>query len=121
TVTVTSLGGAVQSDTTQVKVNDAPILGIPAAPIQSTVGQTVSGVLGSFREYDLAPVTDFTGIVRWADGTTTPATITAGPNGTFVVSSSNVLTQPGSQTAVVEIHDVGNPGKPGRFTVGFNV
>lgn len=120
-VTVISSAGTPQSGATQANVLDAPILGVASAPKTLVAGNTYSGVVGSFREYAAAPLSDFTATIDWGGGLVTTGQVTAGPSGTFLVSGSNLFKNPGNSAVTISVTDVGNPGKPGKFTQGFNV
>jgi photosystem II stability/assembly factor-like uncharacterized protein len=121
TLTVVSLGGHRASATIPVSVEDGLIAGAPGNAIQTVAGQTFSGVVGSFTEYALAPLSDFTAKIDWyGDGTNvTPGVVAVGPNGTFTVSGTNTFTQAGSFSTKITVDDVG--GSIGTFTLGANV
>ncbi len=116
TVGVTSLGGNHSSDMTSITVNPAPIVPTPGNVIQSIAGQTFSGIVGSFSQYPLTPVGNFTASVNWGDGDVSPGTVTAGPNGTFVVSGTETFPSAGAFPVNVTISDLGDPN-PGTFSV----
>jgi hypothetical protein len=120
TLKVISLGGARDSASSQLTVKDAPIIGVPAAPLQTVAGTPFSGVVGSFSEYSLAPLSDFIDTtIDWGDGQTSPGTISAGPDGTFVVSGSITYHSAGNFIPRITVTDVG--GSVGTFTVGATV
>ena len=105
TVSVVSLGGAQASGSETVDVLDAPI--VPTAvPISTTAGATFSGSVATFTQYSLSPASDFTATIAWGDGHTTTGTVTAGTNGVFTVSGTNVYTESGKYTAAVTISTI---------------
>jgi hypothetical protein len=119
TLTVVSVGGTKESDSTDVTVLDAPISGVASAPVSLQAGTNFSGVVGSFVEYSAAPLGDFTATVDWGDGVLAPASVSMGPNGTFLVSATHLFTTPGTPTVSVHVSDVG--GSTGTFTPGFTI
>ena len=117
---VISIGGTPNQASTNVNVSDAPIAGLPAAPVSLVAGSTFSGVVGSFKENPNAPLSDFTATINWGDGSpTVPAVIGQTSNGSFTVSGSHLIPTPGTPQATINVKDVG--GSSGKFTVGFNV
>jgi len=79
-------------------IGDAPLTPVVnPTPVNATVGQKFTGVVGSFVDANPnAPVTDFTGggkvTIDWGDNTTSVGTVTADPTGapgTFLVSGSH--------------------------------
>ena len=120
TLQVITLGGARQHAATSVSVADAPIVGLPAQPLALVAGQTLSGVIGSFREYAGAPLSDFTATIDWGDGSPkVNAPIGQAADGSFTVSGTHLISTPGTPQATIRVSDVG--GSVGTFTVGLNV
>ena len=116
TIGVTSLGGNQASGVTSINVNPAPIVPTPGNVIQSVAGQTFTGIVGSFSQYPLTPVTDFTASINWGDGDISPGTVTAGTNGTFVVSGTETFANAGNFAVTVTILNTGDPN-PGTFSI----
>jgi len=118
-VKVISAAGNVRSASSGVTVQSAPVVAQPADRIVVSAGSTYSGLIGSFKQYALAPPSAFTATINWGEGTVTRGVVTAGPNGTFLVSGSNVLKNPGDLTVTVTV--TAASGVTGTFTVGMGV
>ena len=77
--------------------------------LSTTAGATLSGPLGSFSDGNPAAATDdFSATIDWGDGTSSTATVGAGP-GAFIVTGSHVYSDTASATMPITIvvHDRG--------------
>jgi hypothetical protein len=115
-----SLGG----NTLNLTVADAP-LSAAALAVTATAGTPFSGPVATFTDADPgATVADYTATVAWADGTSSPGTVTADPTvaGQFEVSVNGTHTfmQTGPQAFTVTITDAGGSSTVAVGTVNVN-
>jgi hypothetical protein len=111
TVTVTDTDGSTGWDLAPVNVADAP-LPAPSPVITATAAVPFSGTVATFTDADPGgTVADYTATISWADGTSSPGTVTADPTvaGQFdvSVSVSHTFLQTGPQAFTADIRDAG--------------
>jgi hypothetical protein len=107
TVTIHDVGGAGTSANSTAQVADAP-LSASGSPVSSVEGGMFSGVVATFNDANLnALASDFSAVITWGDGNTSPGSITALGNGQFSISGTNSYADEGSFSIGVQINDVG--------------
>src|SRR4029077_15073404 len=73
--------------------------------IEATEGSAFSGVVARFTDSDLlSPAGDFTAMIEWGDGTSSPGTL-AGANGSFTVSGTHSYATAGKLPVHVTLRD----------------
>jgi hypothetical protein len=79
------------------------------SPISFTAGVPFSNLLlETFRDANpFGPVSDFTGLIDWGDGTQTPGTIIAGSPGVFSLEGSHTYAGGGNFPVLIGINDIG--------------
>ena len=106
-VSISDIDDSVGSTTSEAIVKDAALhaSGTSIAPIE---GIPFSGQVASFTdENPFAPLDDFTAVITWGDDSQSQGSISAGPEGGFVVSGSHTYGEKGSYGVRVRITDVG--------------
>jgi hypothetical protein len=96
TIADDATGGPTASATTTSTIAEGDQLLPIAQTFQATEGTTFSGNVATFRDSSNFNSTgDFSAIIDWGDGTTTPGSI-SGNGGTFTVSGSHTYLQDGA-------------------------
>jgi streptogramin lyase len=91
------------------RIDPTRLLNITSPDFQLPQGGTFSGQLLSFTDPNGArPVSSYDATVDWGDGTRTVATITAGPNNSFIVSASHTYLAQGQHNVAVSISPPGD-------------
>jgi hypothetical protein len=108
TVTVKGTGGSMAVGTATATVGDAALSasGLAIAPIPSTA---FKGSVANFSDANTAaPLSDFTALIDWGDGTTpTTGTVASTVQGGFSVSGMHIYPQNGTFITTTSITDVG--------------
>jgi hypothetical protein len=89
---------------------DAPLTALPGLPIAAERASALHAVVAAFQDSDPAGTpADFSGIIDWGDGTTSPGSIIAAPgvSGVFFVLGSHIYGNAGAVPVHVSIRDVG--------------
>jgi len=108
TITLTDVGGAGAVANSTALVGDAPLTAI-GSPVSSVEGGAFSGVVATFTDANAnAPEADFTALITWGDGNTSPGIITSTASGGFAVSGTNSYAEEGTYVVSVQITDVGS-------------
>jgi hypothetical protein len=96
--------GATVNSTAQV-ADPKPVLNLasPSCPENGVY----SGTVATFTDPGAGPASDFTATVRWWDGTTTQAVITARPSAPTDVSATHACSEAGSHSFTVTVNDEG--------------
>ena len=94
-VSITDIGGKTASASTNVIVNEAPLIDPTAVPIVGTEGVEFVGVtVGSFVDTNpLAIETDFKATIDWGDGSSGSGTVQSNGTGGFDVIGSHKYTE----------------------------
>jgi hypothetical protein len=125
TVQVLDAGGAsASSHSSSFTVADAPLtLTALNAPVATEGQSTGAFTVAAFTDGNtLAPLSDFTAVVAWGDGTFSTIDSTnglSGSAGSFVVQASHVYTEGGTATLSVRVLDAGGSSVSGQ--TGFVV
>ena len=110
TITVTDDGGSVTVVSSAAHVSDAPLTaGAPVALTPNT-GQLLSNVVvANFTDANTgAPVTDFTAVIDWGDGTANSVgTVVSTGGGGFSVEGTHAYANPGVFATTTTVTDVG--------------
>jgi hypothetical protein len=107
TVAVADLGGSTAGATVPAAVADAP-LSAAATPIAAVEDTAFNAAVATFTDPDPGrPAGYYTASIAWGDGTTSAATVAAGPSGGFVVTGGHAYVNPGVYTATATIVDPG--------------
>lgn len=104
--------------TSDLVAGDDIALGEPAparGAVAATAGVPVTAALDAFTESN--PSAKPTALIDWGDGTSTGATIAAGPSGTFLVAGNHAYAQPGSYIAQVTVDDSSGPEQTKQIAV----
>lgn len=107
TVDVISLGGSQLTLSGTATVNDAPIVPAAGASISTTEGTAFSGLVATFTESSIAPLSDFSATIDWGDGDTTSGQVVSLGGGIFGVMGNTTFAEEGAFTTIVRINDVG--------------
>jgi hypothetical protein len=88
-------------------VADAALTGA-AVPISAFRGQPFTATVATFTDGNPnAPLSDFTAMINWGDGTpTTTVTVSINPSGGFMVTGTHTYARKGPYTFTVTIFDV---------------
>lgn len=96
-------------------IADAP-LNLSTSAFSFVPGVLDQPTVASFTDGNpFAPISDFTAIIDWGDGTISPGTITAGP-GNFQVSAGHTYASAGDFSVTVNVDDVGGSTASGQLT-----
>jgi hypothetical protein len=111
-VQVLDKGGASISTSATLAVADAPLSSLSLTNPNATAGtDTGTFTVATFHDANgAAPVTDFTAVVQWGDGSTTTLTSSAFQaqgGGNFAVLTHHLYATAGSYTLSVQVGDVG--------------
>ena len=106
-------------------VADAPLTaGAPPPPITGIEGTPINPPSVTFTDANPnAKIPDFTAMINWGDGSTSPGVIVPSPNGAgFIVTGpQHIYQDEGSYTEIVTIKDIGgstlNVTLPGSVTI----
>lgn len=105
--TFTNDAGAAEKATATISWTPG-IAATPGAELSAVESQSVSGPVATFTDSDPnATASEYSAMITWADGTTSPGTID-GSAGTFTVTGSHVYAEEGSPSISVTITDVDN-------------
>ncbi len=109
TIEVADEDGSTGVATSVALVADAPLIatGVPVSAVPETL---FTGPVARFRDLNpAAPLSDFTVVVDWGDGTPPTAGDMSGPDldGVFTVTASHVYDEDGTFQITVQISDVG--------------
>ena len=115
-VDVISLGGSQLPLTGTATVNDAPIVPAGGASISTTEGTPFSGLVATFTESSIAPLSDFSASINWGDGNTTTGQVVSQGGGIFGVMGSNTYAEEGTYSITVTINDVGGSAANVKIT-----
>ncbi|HEX7450431.1 MAG TPA: TIGR03118 family protein [Pirellulales bacterium] len=103
-----SPGTAKATATAPVKIADAPLSSSPLT-FHPTEAATFNGVVAMFTDANAAaPISDFTAVIDWGDGTVGMGSVVAAGGGAFHVIGSHLFGEEGTTAQVsVTIQDVG--------------
>jgi hypothetical protein len=107
TVTVTEIagGGATASGSGTATVSESDVLSGTPRTFSALANILFTGAVATFTDADTANGPgDFTAVISWGDGTTSPGTVTGGA-GTFTVSGSHTYATSGSFPVTVTLTD----------------
>lgn len=105
-ITVKDAGGSTATITAGANVADAPLTGAPVT-IFPVAGVAFSGAVAKFTDANpTGGMNDFSAIINWGDGGSSPGTISEA-NGTFSVSGQHVFGSGSHSTILVAISDSG--------------
>jgi hypothetical protein len=105
TVTITDIGGSVAIATSQANTFD-PVLIDPGVAVQAVAGSPFQGNVATFSTTDLSASTkEFTAVINWGDGQSSPGTIVSTGSGGFRVVGDHTYAQPGSFSASSTVTD----------------
>ena len=97
--------GNVAVGNTQVYLYD-PVLIDPGVAVQAVAGSPFQGNVATFSTTDLsAGASEFTAVINWGDGQSSPGTIVSTGAGQFRVVGDHTYAQPGSFTVSSTISD----------------
>jgi ELWxxDGT repeat protein len=124
-VQVQDVGGASVTGSRLVRVADAPLSSLTIANPGATEGiSTGTFTVATFTDANTAaPLSDFTAVIAWGDGSTSTVTSAngiGGSGGSFAVLSSHTFGAAGTYTLSVQVLDVGGSsvsGQSSSFTV----
>jgi hypothetical protein len=124
-VQILDKGGSSISTSATLAVADAPLSSLILTNPNATAGQdTGTFTVATFHDANAgAPVTDFTGVVQWGDGTTTTLTSSAFQGqggGNFAVPSDHLYASSGTYTLSVQIGDVGAASINARIRIAVH-
>ncbi|HZZ42239.1 MAG TPA: hypothetical protein VFE58_04835 [Tepidisphaeraceae bacterium] len=95
----------------QATIADAPLTATSGAALTPNTGIAFTGLtVGTFTDADpTAPVSDFTAIINWGDGTSSAGTITqpGGVGTPFRVTGSHIYMTPGTYSTLINVLDDG--------------
>lgn len=106
-VTITDAGGATTVATTSATIADAAITGTGKSLLITTEANPFTGPVATFQDSDpQAVLSDYTAIINWGDGTTSPASLVNGPN--YVqASGTHTYAEEGNYNVTVTLTDAG--------------
>jgi hypothetical protein len=112
TVTVTDAGGSAAIVSGSAAIADAALTAGTEVDLAANTGVALPDAsIGSFTDADpLAPISDFTAVVNWGDGTaSSPGTISqpGGVGTPFQVTGSHVYSTPGNYNTQISVADAG--------------
>ena len=121
-VTITDHDGAVAAATSSGTVADAPLTLVGLSGT-SSAGLPFTAAIATFADGNTASVaSDFTAIIDWGDGHTSPGKIAVDPTqaGEFVVTGTTTYATAGTYTVSVTVADAGGSmaAATGSWTVG---
>jgi hypothetical protein len=103
--TITTSQGATSLDGFVTVADNDVLAAQPGLTIEATEGSAFSGVVARFTDSDLlSPAGDFTAMIEWGDGTSSPGTL-AGANGSFTVSGTHSYAIAGKLPVHVTLRD----------------
>jgi hypothetical protein len=109
TVTITDIDNAANGafTTSTATVSDAALLA--SCAVVATSSQSFSGLTATFTDAatPFGTLSDFTAIIDWGDGTTSPGAVTGPNGGPYSVSGTHTYTSTGPFTITTTINDVG--------------
>lgn len=82
----------------------ATIIG-PVTPINSVEGSVFSGTVASFTDSPTDPISNYSAIVNWGDGTTSAGSVTSGVGGSFNVGANHTYAEDGIYDYAVTVND----------------
>ncbi|MCA1690076.1 MAG: hypothetical protein LC720_06470, partial [Actinobacteria bacterium] len=107
TVAIADDGGSTAGASVPVTVSDAP-LSATGTQITAVEGAAFSGSVATFTDPDPGrPAGYYAASIDWGDGTSTGASVAAGPSGGFAVTGGHTYVNPGAYTATATIIDPG--------------
>jgi phospholipase C len=107
TITLQDAGGASAQVAATVVVADAT-LQATGGSVVATAGTPFGGVVATFTDPSGdGAVNDYTALIAWGDGQTSPGTVAPDGSGGFTVSGANTYAQEGRYAVTVTITDVG--------------
>jgi len=75
-----------------------------------------NGIVATFDDLNPGPVANYTALIHWGDGTSTPGTITSGAVGSFTVTGSHTYADEGNYSYSTDI----TYSPPGFLAVGIS-
>jgi uncharacterized protein (TIGR03118 family) len=106
-VLVQDFGGAELTLHNSADVADAPVQITGGFNIDASEGEQFSGPVSGFTNPGSSDsANEFTALINWGDGATTPGTITGG-NGSFVVSGTHTYQEEGEFPVSVQVIEIG--------------
>ena len=116
TVTVQDTLGTTAQATAIGKVRDAALTSA-AAVIAVNEGATFNNTVATFNDANTAaPLSDFTAVIQWGDGTSSNGTIVSDGGGAFHVNASHVWHHKSVPNVTVIISDVGSSKTTSTYT-----
>jgi PKD repeat protein len=107
-VTVKDAGGSTASANQAVMVGDAPLTAGAPFTLHGTERKAHTSSVATFHDgFASAPVTDFTAMINWGDGKSSPGTVAAAPGGGWQVIASHAYADEGRYTTSVTVKDKG--------------
>jgi hypothetical protein len=116
-ITISDVGGAAASPTTNVSVADAT-LAASGTTIDVPHGTPFTAVMARFTDADPNGIVgDYSATIAWGDGTISIGTIAANAGGGFHVTGTHAYAAAGTQTATITIQDAGGGSATAISTV----
>jgi hypothetical protein len=98
--------GGGTSNAQTFTITDAALTLTATGALSGNVGTPITGLLASFTDADpQGAAGDYTAVVNWGDGNSSPATVAANAQGGFNVTGSHTYAAAGTYTISVQIQD----------------
>ncbi len=100
-----SNAGSQLSIGSQASVFDAPLTPAASPSVFGEEGSSLSGIVGNFTDGNVfGSASDFTAIINWGDGTSSPGTV-AGQAGQYTVAGTHIYAHNGTYTITSNVSD----------------
>ncbi len=110
TVTVTDSDGTAPqaSGVSTATIADAALTAVATPAGAHSTGQTFTAVVGNFSDANAsAPLSDFTAVIDWGDGSPTSLGTIGGAAGAYTVTGTHAYGKPGNYNTKIVVTDVG--------------
>jgi hypothetical protein len=119
-VSIADVGGANVTTSGSANVSDASLSG-QGTSITATEGALFSGTIATFNDANMnAPASDFTVLIDWGDGLSSPGLVSANGNGQFTVTGSHTYLEEGNFKVGVSITDEGGSSTSASSTAAVS-
>jgi cyclophilin family peptidyl-prolyl cis-trans isomerase len=109
----TSGSSSPDQETFVIAVGDKPVTALTGTPFNAIAGLAGDGFpVSTFKDTDShGTAADFTASINWGDSQVSAGTITAGTNGTFIVTGTNPYRSQGTFPVIVTVTGKGGAGQ----------
>jgi hypothetical protein len=119
TVKIKDVDGSTATATGTARVADAPLTALGSS-ITASEGIALMATVATFTDGNpAAPASNFTAMIRWGDGSSSPGTVLAKGGGKFAVQGTHTYAREGSYAVTVKVQDQGGSKASAGTTINI--